>query len=56
MAKTQSFADKAKGKVKADTVAVKCIVSFQDETSGTWKFREKLIKVKATKEILTMKF
>jgi hypothetical protein len=56
MAKQQSFADKSKGKVKSDSVAVKCFVSVQDEATGTWKFREKLVKVKETKDILSMKF
>ena len=56
MAKQQSFADKAKGKVKSDTIAVKCIVSSYDETTKAWKFRERMVKVKDPKEIESMKF
>lgn len=56
MAKQQSFADKAKGKVKSDTTSVKCIVSVYDEARGTWKFRERIVKVKDMKELDSMKF
>ena len=56
MAKQQTFADKAKGKVKADHIAVKCIVSVFDEGTQSWKFRERIIKVKDAKELEAMKF
>jgi hypothetical protein len=55
VAKQQSFADKSKGKAKSDTVSVKCIFSVQDETSGSWKFRQKLVKVKEPKDVLSIK-
>ena len=56
MAKQQSFADKAKGKAKADTISVKCIVSLYDENTKAWKFRERMVKVKDAKEIESMQF
>jgi hypothetical protein len=56
VAKQQSFADKSKGKLKSDVISVKCIVSVFDENSGSWKFREKLVKVKDVKDLQTMKF
>jgi hypothetical protein len=56
MAKQQSFADKSKGKLKSDTISVKCIVSSFDENTKAWKFRERMVKVKDPKEIETMSF
>jgi hypothetical protein len=56
VAKQQSFADKSKGKTKSDTSFVKCIVSMPDERKGTWKFREKMVKVKDPKDIQNMQF
>ncbi len=55
MAKTQTFADKIKGKVKSDFQTVKCIISYQDQHTGTWKFRERRIKVKDVNELDNMK-
>jgi len=51
MSKSKTFADKAKGKVKADTIAVKCIFSVKDEQTGGWKFRESIRKVHDVAEI-----
>ena len=56
MAKTQSFADKAKGKKKSDKVSIKVIMSVLDEEKNTWKYREKIVQVKSAKEIQSMKF
>jgi len=50
VAKQQTFGDKAKGKVKSDTISVKCIFSVQDETKGTWKFKERVVRVKDVKD------
>lgn len=44
MAKTQSFADKAKGKKKADGVNVKFIKTVKTG-KGTYKFNEKFVKL-----------
>jgi hypothetical protein len=54
MAKTQSFADKAKGKAKSDTVMVKCITSVYDEERKSWKFRRRMVRVKDLKEVESM--
>ncbi len=56
MAKQQSFADKVKGKSKSDHLSVKCIISYKDEQTGTWKFRERFVKVKEISEIDKMNF
>jgi hypothetical protein len=56
MAKQQTFADKAKGKQKADTVMVKCIATVFDDGSKTWKFRERMVRVKDVKDVESMKF
>ena len=55
MAKQQSFADKSKGKEKSDTVSVKCVFSIFDESKGTWKFRERMVRVKDIKEAESVK-
>ncbi|MBL0177269.1 MAG: hypothetical protein IPP94_18825 [Ignavibacteria bacterium] len=55
MAKTQTFADKAKGKSKSDVVSYKCVVSIFDENTNSWKFRSKMVKAKDPKEIESMK-
>lgn len=56
MAKQQTFADKAKGKAKSDTIMVKCIATVFDENSKTWKFRERMVRVKDVKEAEETKF
>jgi len=56
VAKQQSFADKVKGKSKSDHLSVKCIISYKDEQTGTWKFRERFVKVKEISEIDKMNF
>lgn len=55
MAKQQTFADKAKGKgPKSELQTVKCIVSYKDEQTGTWKFRERRVKVKDVNDLDSM--
>ena len=44
MAKQQSFADKAKAKVKTSGVTVKIIKSVKS-SKGTYKFNEKFVKI-----------
>ncbi|MFZ1728938.1 MAG: hypothetical protein WBQ23_03540 [Bacteroidota bacterium] len=56
MAKKQSFSDKSKGKDKTDVVSIKCVVSIFDEDTQSWKFREKMVRVKSTAELADMKF
>ncbi len=56
MAKQQSFADKSKSKSKSEFTSVKCIFSVLDETSRTWKFRQRMVKVKDLKELDTLTF
>lgn len=57
MAKQQSFADKVKGKsAKPDFITVKCIISYKDEQTGTWKFRERFTKIKDIGEVEKLNF
>jgi hypothetical protein len=44
MAKSQSFADKSKGKNKVDHVTVKLIKSVKSD-KGTYKFNEKFVRL-----------
>ncbi len=44
MAKTQSFADKAKAKKKDTTVSVKLIKSIKT-AKGSYKFNERFVKI-----------
>ena len=44
MAKTQSFADKAKGKKKVDHITVKLIKTVKTD-KGTYKFNEKYVRL-----------
>jgi hypothetical protein len=55
VAKKQSFADKSKTKEKADMVSIKCVVSVFDENSQSWKFREKMVRVKSASDLADMK-
>ncbi len=45
MAKTQSFADKAKKKGGSDLISVKVVLS-EKTAAGTYKFTERFVKVK----------
>jgi len=42
VAKTQTFADKAKGKAKSTTVVVKVVKTMKTE-SGSYKFQERFV-------------
>lgn len=44
MAKTQTFADKAKAKKKSDKITVKFIKSVKS-ADGSYKFNEKFVKI-----------
>ena len=44
MAKTQSFADKAKGKKKVDHITVKLIKTVKTD-KGSYKFNEKYVRL-----------
>lgn len=50
MAKTQSFADKAKKKGGSDSISVK-VVRSEKTAAGTYKFTERFIKVKDLAEV-----
>jgi len=54
MAKSQSFADKAKGKKKADHITVKFIKSVKSE-KGTYKFSEKFVRLDNINKITELK-
>lgn len=54
MAKSKSFADKAKGKKKADHITVKFIKSVKSE-KGTYKFREKFVRLDNINKITELK-
>jgi hypothetical protein len=56
MAKQQSFADKSKGKLKSDTIMVKCVGTVQDPERKTWKFRQRMVRVKDLKEAENVQF
>ncbi|HOJ04377.1 MAG TPA: hypothetical protein PK916_10290 [Bacteroidota bacterium] len=56
MAKQQTFADKNKNKSKSEFVSVKCIVSVYDANTESWKYREKMVRVKSTAELANMTF
>ncbi len=54
MAKTQSFADKNKGKKKEVGVNVKVIRAMKSE-KGTIKFNEKFVKVEDVSKVIDIK-
>ena len=54
MAKTQSFADKAKGKKKVDHITVKLIKTVKTD-KGTYKFNEKFVRLDDISKIGTIK-
>ena len=54
MAKTQSFADKAKGKKKADHITVKLIKSVKTD-KGTYKFNEKYVQIDDISKVTEIK-
>jgi len=54
MAKTQTFADKAKGKQKATKVSVKVVKSYKNE-KGNYKFHESFVKLDDISKVTTIK-
>ena len=54
MAKSQSFADKAKGKKKADHITVKFVKSVKSE-KGTYKFNEKYVRLDDISKVTELK-
>ncbi len=54
MAKQQTFSDKLKKGPKSDQLNVLCVISYQDERTGKWKFRERRVKVKDVNELDSM--
>lgn len=54
MAKTQTFADKAKGKKKDTTVNVKVIKTVKTP-KGTFKFSEKFVRIEDISKITEIK-
>ena len=56
MAKKQTFADKSKAKEKEDGVSIKTIVSVYDESTKSWKFRERMLRVASVNDLQNMKF
>lgn len=54
MAKQQTFADKAKGKSKSNTVAVKVVKTIKTE-SGSYKFQERFIQLDDVSKVTEIK-
>ena len=54
MAKTQTFADKAKGKGKAAKITVKFVKTVKTE-SGSYKFNERFVKLDDASQVTTLK-
>ncbi|MBN1637379.1 MAG: hypothetical protein JW866_00305 [Ignavibacteriales bacterium] len=54
MAKTQTFADKAKGKKKADFICVKVVKTMKSE-KGTYFFKESIEKISDISQVETIK-
>jgi len=54
MAKSQSFADKSKGKKKADHITVKFVKSVKSE-KGTYKFNEKYVRLDDISKVTELK-
>ncbi|MDH7515180.1 MAG: hypothetical protein QHI48_04815 [Bacteroidota bacterium] len=55
MSKKQSFAEKAKAKVKSEYTVYRCVFSVYDEEKGSWKFRERIVSAKDPAEITKLK-
>jgi len=54
MAKSQSFADKSKGKKKVDHITVKLIKSVKSD-KGTYKFNEKFVRLEDISKVTEIK-
>ena len=54
MAKTQTFADKAKGKHKSSQVNIKVVKTYKTE-DGNYKFQEKFVKLDDISKVTEIK-
>ncbi len=54
MAKTQTFADKAKGKQKASGVHVKFVKTVKGDR-GNYKFQERIVRLDDVNQVTTLK-
>ncbi len=54
MAKTQTFADKAKGKSKTTKITVKFVKTIKTE-SGSYKFNERFVRLDDASQVTTLK-
>jgi hypothetical protein len=54
MAKSQSFADKSKGKKKVDSITVKLIKCIKSDR-GTYKFNEKYVRLDDISKVTEIK-
>ncbi len=53
MAKTQTFADKARGKQKASKISVKVIKTYKND-QGNYKFHESFVKLDDISKVTTI--
>lgn len=53
MAKTQSFADKARGKAKVSHITVKFVKTVKSE-KGSYKFQEKFVRLDDISKVTTL--
>lgn len=53
MAKTQTFADKARGKQKAAKISVKVVKTYKND-QGNYKFHEKFVQLEDISKITTI--
>lgn len=54
MAKTQTFADKAKGKAKKNEINVKVVRTLKTD-KGSYKFQESFVKLDDVSKVTTIK-
>ena len=54
MAKTQTFADKAKGKGKKNDINVKIVKTYKTD-KGSYKFHESFVKLDDISKVTTIK-
>jgi len=54
MAKTQTFADKARGKQKAAKIAVKVVKTYKNEL-GNYKFHESFVQLNDISKVSSIK-
>jgi len=53
MAKTQTFADKARGKKKATKITVKVVKTYKND-HGNYKFHEKFVQLDDISKVTTI--